>query len=107
MESRRKFLFEKQIYRRLVSVRYYRHVAFYLNLVKIRNLVSKVFRLKSVTWSSFAGLFHSFPAAYLNVDWPIADFVFGKWISLPSLRVLPRSSDLNVLPRVCISTSAG
>lgn len=56
-----------------------------------------MFWLKSLSRNSFGGLFYSFPAAYLNVDWPNANFVLGKWIFLPSLRALPRTSDLKFI----------
>ena len=54
---------------------------------------SKVLKFKSSARNSLGKLFHSFPAANLNVDWPVADVTLGKWISRVSLRDLPQRSD--------------
>ena len=51
--------------------------------------VSDLKVLKSLACNSLGKLFHSFPAADLNVDSPIADFTSGKWISRVSLKDLP------------------
>ena len=37
----------------------------------------KVLEFKSLSRNSLGKLLHSFPAANLNVDWPVADFTLG------------------------------
>ena len=60
----------------------------------LKVLILKILSV-SHTHSSLGRSFHSFAAAYSNVDWPIAVFYLGRKSSLLSLGVLRRISDLN------------